>query len=155
MDNNCNGDESPQHQVTLSSYYMDLTETTVAQYKVCVDAGTCSVPDSVEPKQYATYPSQLDKPVNFVAWAQAQAYCQWKGGDLPTEAQWEMAARGDCGMNGSSRAAAIANELKARDRICRIGVRGSFIRMCLGVECISPEANLELCRINHLSPRPR
>ena len=96
--------ESPQHKVTLSSYYMDITETTVGQYKACVDAGGCTAPSSVQPTQYATYPSLTNNPVNFVTWLQSQAYCQWRGTgfDLPTEAQWEMAARGSCEKNGST-----------------------------------------------------
>ena len=101
-DTNCNSDENPQHKVTLSAYYMDLTETTVAQYKACVDAGVCAVPASVQPTTYATYPGLTDHPVNFVSWTQSQQYCQWRGAgfDLPTEAQWEMAARGGCAKNG-------------------------------------------------------
>ncbi len=103
-DSNCNADEKPQHMVTLSAYYMDLTETTVAQYKACVNAGGCTVPSSVQPTAYATYPGLANNPVNFVSWMQSQQYCKWRGKafDLPTEAQWEMAARGSCEQNGST-----------------------------------------------------
>ncbi len=103
-DSNCIADESPQHKVTLSAYAMDLTETTVAQYKACVDAGACSGPSSIQPMPYATYPSLLNNPINFVNWTQAQQFCKWRGAqfDLPTEAQWEMAARGRCEENGST-----------------------------------------------------
>ncbi len=103
-DTGCDTNESPQHKVTLSAYYMDLTETTVAQYKACVDAGVCTVPSAVQPTQYATYPGLTTNPVNFVSWTQSQAYCKWRGAafDLPTEAQWEMAARGSCELNGST-----------------------------------------------------
>jgi sulfatase modifying factor 1 len=96
-----------QHKVTLSSYYMDLTETTVGQYKACVDAGVCSVPEPTPPvisTMYMTYPGLPNNPVNDVTWTQAQQYCKWRGAgfDLPTEAQWEMAARGSCEKNGST-----------------------------------------------------
>ena len=100
----CGTNETPQHKVTLSAYYLDLTETTVTQYKVCVDAGACTPPNTQSPTTFATYPGFPNNPVNFVNWAQAQAYCQWRGAefDLPTEAQWEMAARGSCEKNGSA-----------------------------------------------------
>ncbi len=101
-DGGCGSDESPQHKVTLSSYYIDLTETTVASYKSCVDAGACSVPSATQPTTYATYPGLTNNPVNFVTWDQASAYCAWKGGRLPSEAEWEMAARGSCEKNGSA-----------------------------------------------------
>ncbi len=104
-DANCAADEKPQHKVTLSAYYMDVTETTVAQYKACVDAGVCTVPSSQSPTTtYATYPGFPNSPVNFVNWTQAQNFCKWRGADfdLPTEAQWEMAARGSCDKNGST-----------------------------------------------------
>ena len=102
-DTNCSSysQESPQHKVTLSAYYMDLTETTVTQYKACVDAAVCTAPST---GSYATYPSLPNNPVNYVTWTQSQAYCKWRGAayDLPTEAQWEMAARGSCEKNGST-----------------------------------------------------
>ncbi len=103
-DKDCQEDEKPQHKVTLSAYYMDLTETTVAQYKACVDAGVCTAPSTQSPATYATYPSFPNNPVNNVTWTQSQAYCKWRGAgfDLPTEAQWEMAARGSCEKNGST-----------------------------------------------------
>ena len=99
----CN-DNTPQHKVALSAYYMDLTETTVGQYKACVTAGACGVPSQVQPAQYATYPGLASNPVNNVSWVQSQQYCKWRGTgyDLPTEAQWEMAARGRCEENGST-----------------------------------------------------
>ena len=103
-DANCSFVESPQHKVTLSAYYADLTETTVAQYKACVDAGACTAPGSLQPSSNATYPGLLNNPVNYVNWTQARQFCAWRGPgyDLPTEAQWEMAARGSCEKNGSA-----------------------------------------------------
>jgi len=102
-DTNCDSNAN-QHKVTLSSYYIDLTETTVGQYKACVDASVCTTPSSVQPFPDATYPGLTNNPVNFVSWTQSQQYCKWRGAayDLPTEAQWEMAARGDCVKNGKT-----------------------------------------------------
>ncbi len=100
-DSKCRDNETPQHKVALSAYYIDVTETTVAQYKACVDAGVCTVPAD---GAYATYPNLPNHPVNNATWTQAEAYCKWRGAafDLPTEAQWEMAARGSCEKNGST-----------------------------------------------------
>lgn len=92
-----------QHKVTLTPYYMELTETTVAQYQACVDSGACTEPNLKQPSKFGTFPGLANHPVNFVNWEQSRAYCKWPGAsfDLPTEAQSEMAARGSCEKNGS------------------------------------------------------
>jgi formylglycine-generating enzyme required for sulfatase activity len=84
-------DEKPQHKVYLDAFLIDRTEVTNAMYAKCVDAANChgSLPTlSAEPENY---------PVTGVAWSDAQAYCAWAGGRLPTEAEWEKAARGTDG----------------------------------------------------------
>ena len=105
-DAGCQTDENPQHKVTLSSYLIDVTEITSGQYKACVDASVCTAPTFVQPAQDATYPGLTANPVNYLGWDQARQFCQWRGVgyDLPTEAQWEMAARGSCEKNGSTAA---------------------------------------------------
>jgi formylglycine-generating enzyme required for sulfatase activity len=89
-------DADPPHDVTLSEYVIDKYEVTNAQYARCVRAGVCEIPAfdwNLEGfyTHAATYP---DYPVNYVNWNHASEYCTWAGMRLPTEAEWEKAARG-------------------------------------------------------------
>jgi len=87
-------DEKPQHTVYLDAYWIDRTEVTNAQYRRCVEAGACSEPACWEDSDL----NAPEQPVVCVYWYQAQAYCEWAGASLPTEAQWEKAARGTRGL---------------------------------------------------------
>lgn len=88
---NCGGDEQPAHVVTLGAFEIDRTEVTQAAYTACIIDGACTVPSC----DWSC--DQPELPAGCVMWAQANAFCNWAGKRLPTEAEWEKAARGDGG----------------------------------------------------------
>jgi formylglycine-generating enzyme required for sulfatase activity len=91
MGSNDNLDQQPIHQVDLNAFWIDQTEVTNKMYGKCVDAGKCDLPNF--PLHY--YDSSYgNHPVVFVSWNDAFAYCFWANRRLPTEAEWEKAARG-------------------------------------------------------------
>ena len=105
--------EQPGRQIELDGFYIDETEVTVGAYNKCVEAGAC-VPNGLQSYTgpfnslgvptylksdmfYWGQPGRDEHPLNCVTWYEADQYCQWAGKDLPTEAQWEKAARGEKG----------------------------------------------------------
>jgi formylglycine-generating enzyme required for sulfatase activity len=82
--------EHPRHMVYLDAFWIDRTEATNAQYGKCLDAGACRKPDYWDDSDFNA-PGQ---PVVGVTWEDARTYCEWAGARLPTEAEWEKAARG-------------------------------------------------------------
>ncbi|MBR4532453.1 formylglycine-generating enzyme family protein [bacterium] len=83
--------------VKLSAYYIDKYEVSNSQYKLCEDAGVCTEPYDVTSIMYQNYYNNTTYagfPVIWVSYNQAATFCQWAGKKLPTEAQWEKAARG-------------------------------------------------------------
>ncbi len=86
-------DEKPVHDVQVSSFSLLKSEVTVGQYGVCVKAGQCSAPGTDSSYCNWNKPGRGKHPVNCVDWQQARAFCGWAGGRLPSESEWEYAAR--------------------------------------------------------------
>jgi formylglycine-generating enzyme required for sulfatase activity len=91
------GDEFPQHEVYLNGFWIDRYEVTNQQYALCVSDEVCHPPletGSFTRDSYFADPEFVNYPVVWVNWFDANRYCEWAGKQLPTEAQWEKAARG-------------------------------------------------------------
>lgn len=100
MGNNFDANE-PFQKVYLDNFYIDKYEVTNGLYTACVEAGVCEPPQrnlSHSRSDYFTNPIYKDYPVVNVDWDMARTYCEWRGARLPTEAEWEKAARGPDGL---------------------------------------------------------
>ncbi|MCP4141375.1 MAG: SUMF1/EgtB/PvdO family nonheme iron enzyme [Chloroflexi bacterium] len=114
-------DERPMHDVYLDAYYIDRHEVTNALFKACVETGTCQEPTDTT---YYSRVSGAQKPVVYVTWGMAETYCEWRGSRLPTEAEWEKAARGTDGRVypwGSEDSCKHANYSSCQGDIIEVG----------------------------------
>ncbi|MBI5529243.1 MAG: formylglycine-generating enzyme family protein [Deltaproteobacteria bacterium] len=97
VDTECERNETPFHKVDVPAYRIDKYEVPTAEYKQCVTAGRCTDASMENPPIYGCnydVPGKEKHPINCVNWEQAKAFCVWVGKRLPTEAEWEKAARG-------------------------------------------------------------
>jgi formylglycine-generating enzyme required for sulfatase activity len=97
-DTRCSATEEPRHAVKISAFFMDEKLVTVRDYEKCVDSGfwKCRIPKTHKDNKICNWGDEGHKyrPVNCVDWNQAKGYCEWAGKRLPTESEWEYAARG-------------------------------------------------------------
>lgn len=117
--------EMPRRRIFLSAYYIDRFEVTRERYGECVSAGGCLPPRSGNGDERFSQPAM---PVTGVTWDDARGFCQWAGGDLPTESQWERAARGSGGRRFPW--GRLFND--------RLANHGSGTRVIDGYEFVSP-----------------
>lgn len=96
-DDACESDEGPVGgtPVHVPGFRIDRYEVRVDEFRSCVSAGSCGTPLTHADNKYCNYAAhgRDDHPVNCVDWDQAAAYCAWRSGRLPLEAEWEKAAR--------------------------------------------------------------
>ncbi len=120
-DKRCGDDEGPVGGITVKvpAFYLDKYEVSVADYQKCMTTGPCKRPKDHQFNKYCNLDAKGrdNHPINCVDWGDAVAYCSWKGGRLPLEAEWEKAARA-----GSKTAYPWGNDVTCKQAILDDGV---------------------------------
>jgi len=119
-------DERPVHRVHVAAFQIDATEVTTEAYAACVKAGRCPAPSTFHASCNGLTSDVAAHPVNCVTWPMARAFCQWRGARLPTEQEWEYAARGPSSQRfpwGTERRtdASCWNRPAGKTRTCPVG----------------------------------
>ncbi len=135
-------DEIPAHHVQLDAYWIDQVEVTNGMYGLCVKAEACRQPAKTNSDNHGDYfgnPEFQDYPVVNVTWFDANAYCGWAGRRLPSEAEWERAARGD-----DMRTFPWGNELPNANNSNSLNIVGDTSRVGSYAQGISPFGALDM-----------
>jgi formylglycine-generating enzyme required for sulfatase activity len=98
VDPTCAEAEEQGRRLALAAFQIDRTEVRTEEYRACVDAAACTLPATERGCNWED-PARADHPMNCVDWRQANAYCAWVGKRLPSEREWEKAARGTDGRS--------------------------------------------------------
>lgn len=93
QDTRCEDDEIPGRTLTVQAFSLEKTDVTVAEYRTCTEAGACTAPGTGGHCNWGV-DGKDDHPVNCIDWQQAETFCRWAGGRLPTAEEWEYAAKG-------------------------------------------------------------
>ncbi|MBU1896163.1 formylglycine-generating enzyme family protein [Myxococcota bacterium] len=123
--NNGDSDEKPVHEVRLKGFMMSKSEVTVGQYRACVNAGVCTAPSTGGECNWGQSAREL-YPINCVDWSQAQTFAKWALARLPTEAEWEYAAR----SGGRNQEYPWGNGAPSCERAQYSGCGGATLAVC-------------------------
>ncbi len=115
-------DARPVRRPHLSSYWIDTYEVTNRRYGQCVQSGVCVKPK--DPKSFED-PQRAEHPVTNLTWMQARTFCHWNGRRLPTEAEWEKAARGTDGRHYPWGSSFEAVKHRLKERTLKVGANGT------------------------------